>query len=209
MLGPAGSALVNTGDKVLTLMGSVTDLHAPALGTWDVAGLCGHLLRAFRTPLRYLADDPAPAVDLPDAAAYFAAHAARRDDDAAAVDRSIAARGVSELDATATLDQIRTAYRTTLSALRDTLVSTDDTFIVAGPLGGIALEAYLETRVFEATVHSLDLSRALGRVEWSPPDEAVALTLQLLTELALLRNQGSPLVLALTGRDVPIPILLQ
>jgi len=209
MLGRAGSALVDTGEDVLALIRSITDLRAPALGTWDVAGLSGHLLRAFRTPVRYLAAGPAPAIDLPDAAAYFAAYLAQRDRDDGAMDRAVAARGAAELSATATLDEIITAYRTTLAELRDALRSGDDTFIVAGPFGGIALEAYLETRVFEATIHGLDLARALGRPDWSPPSDAVALTLRLIGDLAIHRDLGSQLVLALTGRQVPLPILLQ
>lgn len=209
MLGRGGIALVDTGAAVLALVRSITEPRAPALGVWDTAGLSGHLLRAFRTPLRYLATDPAPEIDLESAAAYFAGYVTQRTVDAPAVDDAVATRGAAELADGADPNQIIEAYETTLSELTEALNRADPSFIVASPFGGIVLDTYLETRVFEATVHGLDLARALGNTEWTPPIAATELTLGLLVDLALEQHVAPQVILALTGRTVALPIVVQ
>ena len=78
----------------------------------------------------------------------------------------------------------------------------DDT-IIAYDNGGIRFVDYLETRVFELTVHTLDLANAIG-VEVEPSREAMGVTLQLLAALAVESGRGAPLVLSGTGRG-PLP----
>ena len=72
------------------------------------------------------------------------------------------------------------------------------------PVGPITLSAYLPTRIFELTVHSLDLARATGH--GVPPDlaEPVGACLVMAAQMAQGRPQAADLLLALTGRR-PLP----
>ena len=66
--------------------------------------------------------------------------------------------------------------------------------------GGMRLSDYLPTRTFELVVHTLDIAAALGR-DTSAPPQALAEAVHLATELAVLKGDGQPLLLALTGRN--------
>ena len=83
------------------------------------------------------------------------------------------------------------------------LDATDEDAIIAYDNGGIRFGDYLETRVFELTVHTLDLANAIG-VEVEPSREALGVTLQLLAALAVESGRGAPLALSGTGRG-PLP----
>jgi hypothetical protein len=65
--------------------------------------------------------------------------------------------------------------------------------------GGMRLDAYLPTRIFELAVHSLDIAVA---IDLPPTLPAVVLgdALQLVAEIATLRGDGERLLLSLTGR---------
>lgn len=62
---------------------------------------------------------------------------------------------------------------------------------------------YLATRVFECTIHTLDLAAAI-QADIELPSPAAAIALQLLGERAQLRGHAIPLLLAATGRR-PLP----
>ena len=61
------------------------------------------------------------------------------------------------------------------------------------------LEQYLVTRIFELVVHGLDIAAATGQ-PYEPPAPALAESLRLAVDVAVLRGQGVDLLLALTGR---------
>ena len=84
-------------DSVTVVVTKITDFTAPGLGAWDVLGLTGHLLRAIRTPLTYLAEPEPHGKPLPDAAAYYEKYLQRRADDPAVFDRAVADRGSRNL----------------------------------------------------------------------------------------------------------------
>jgi hypothetical protein len=112
----------------------------------------------------------------------------------------VAARGAIQL-AGADGPGITAAFAATLRDLETALDAAPSEFVVAGPFGGISLDAYLETRVLEATVHGLDLAHALGEPAWRPPAAALRISLHLLTELALRRSEAARLLGMMTGRS--------
>ena len=69
------------------------------------------------------------------------------------------------------------------------------------PHARLRLGDYLETRVVELTVHTLDLANAIGADVEAPP-EALSVTLHLLADLAVASGQGAALALAATGRGL-------
>jgi len=180
-------------------LGAVAEVPAerwdsPALGVWTVRDLVGHTGRAMRTLLEYV-DRPAPRADLHRPADYF-----------------IHVRGI--LSPTAITKRGRESGRALgddpLAALQDlarrsleALDRAPDGALLATSAGGMRLLDYLPTRVFELTVHTLDLARALG-IELRPPESPAAVTLDLLGELARHEGQEGRVILALTGR-LPLP----
>ena len=69
--------------------------------------------------------------------------------------------------------------------------------------GGMRVDAYLPTRIFELAVHSLDIAAAIG-VPATLPAPVLADALQLAAEIVTLRGEGEGLLLSLTGRR-PLP----
>jgi hypothetical protein len=59
---------------------------------------------------------------------------------------------------------------------------------------------YLPSRVFELTVHTLDLGAAIA-ADIDLPEAASAVTLGMITELAQQPGKAAPLLLAATGRQ--------
>jgi len=100
-------------------------------------------------------------------------------DHPAAEVRSIAARVLPQIDA-----------------------APDDT-VVPTAAGLMRFIDYLPTRIFEMTVHSLDLASALARPE-QPSSAALAITLELASTLAIEQSRAGDLLLAITGRR-PLP----
>ena len=206
---PVVRTLLDVGGAVTDLTTSIVDPSAPGLGVWDIRGLAGHLLRAFRTPSAYLDRPSAEDIEHSDAAAYFVAYLERRDSAPAPTDDEVADRGSAELPGADALG-ITAAYRDSLASLESKLDAAPADFIVPSPFGAIALPDYLETRVFEATVHGLDLANALDMSQWRTPPDAMRMCLILLSEIAVRRDAAGELVRALTGRPVDrLPPLLQ
>jgi uncharacterized protein (TIGR03083 family) len=192
------------------LVADIEDPAAPGLGVWDVRGLAGHLLRALRTPLVYLAE-PAPeagSVTILDAAGYYSAYLDWRTADPDAGDDAIATRGSFELQGADSFE-IAEAFRTATRDLRTALSATEGSRVIATPNGAVQIDEYLRTRIVEVITHGMDLARATDR-GWSPPAAAVVVALSTLAAVSVDRNQGFDLLAVLTGRDPdhpPLPVL--
>ena len=162
-----------------------------ALGVWTVRDLVGHTNRALLTVETYL-NHPASTVDLTQPAAYFLQAKATLADPAA-----VAARGREAGQALG--PDAATVVRETAKRVLERVETTADDTILTTPVGGMRLIDYLPSRVFELTVHTLDLAVAL-KTEMTIPHTAAAITLHLMADLALQPGKAAPLMLAATGR---------
>lgn len=177
----------------------------PGLGEWTVRDLVGHASRSLTTIETYLAaaSGSPVAITIQDPVEYL--QGARQM--TAADPAAIAQRG---RDAGAALGADPEARRAMVQALAERVVAlvaaTPDDAPVAMPFGGALLIAYLPTRTFELTVHTLDLLAALGnRAVPEGLAEPVAACLQLAVAAAGHGSGAAPLLLALTGRRALAP----
>ncbi|MDE2837319.1 MAG: maleylpyruvate isomerase family mycothiol-dependent enzyme [Chloroflexota bacterium] len=168
---------------------------SPALGIWSVRDLVGHTSRSI-TRVEQFGVQRAPSVDITSAVHHYRRSLRQPSDDQRVAERGIAAGQELGDDPLAMMnaDWART---------EQVLDATGDDTIIAYDNGGIRFVDYLETRVFELTVHTLDLANAIG-VPVEPSREAMGVTLQLLAALALESGRGAPLALSGTGRG-PLP----
>jgi hypothetical protein len=169
----------------------------PGLGDWDMRALVGHTSRSLITVSTYLRTP------------------ATHEDVCSAVDYYVQIRDyMSNTGATAIVERGRQAGRDLGDAPAGTVEqlvarAIDDLDGVGDPLIavigglGIRLSAYLETRVFELAVHSLDIGAAAGVAVDLPPEvlEAAAV---LGTRISVALGEGEPVLRALTGR-APLP----
>lgn len=162
---------------------------SPALGTWTVRTLVGHLGRSFTTVVEYSAR-PAERVDVADAPDYYLAIAGILAD-SAQIDARAAQAGLALGDDP--LGAIRELQDRAAAAL-----STDD-HVIQTIAGGMRLSDYLPTRIFELGLHSVDLARAIGVAEAVPPEVADNI-LEVAVEVAERRGDSQALMCALTGR---------
>lgn len=162
----------------------------PGLGEWDVRALVGHTSRALLTVEAYLAT-PAAAVDVESAVDYYLAT------NVIGAGSGVAQRG---RDAGRALGSDPVAAVAEIAArvlpLVDGLTGEELPTTIAG---GMRLSDYLPTRIVELTVHTADLATALG-LAVEPPELPAALTLGLLSDLAVAEGRAGPLILAATGR---------
>ena len=184
----------NAVDAFLVLADQVgpDDWDRPALGVWDVRSLVGHTGRAMTTVRDYLTK-PAEQVACQTAAEYFVAALSHASAD---VHAGVAQRGVAEgqalgEDPPASLRALADQVRALLADAGNPVVTTF--------AGGMRLQDYLQTRVFELTVHSLDLADALGH-SYAFPDEAVELSVEIIGRVGVLTGQGPQVLRVLTGR---------
>lgn len=168
---------------------------APALGEWSVRDLVGHASRSI-TRVEEFGSRRASAVDVPSAAAHFRQSLGRPNANA-----QVAERG-REAGRTLGGDPLA-AMREDWARAEQVLDATPEDEVIAYDNGGILFADYLETRVFELSIHALDLANAIG-VEAEPPREALAVALRTLADLALESGRGAQLALAATGRG-PLP----
>jgi uncharacterized protein (TIGR03083 family) len=170
----------------------VSALDGPGLGEWDLRALVGHTSRSLVTVDNYL-DQPAEDVAVPTAADYYLAIAAAL----GAGDPAIVERG---RQAGAALGQDPAAYVADLATrVADRLASYDDGYLLTSIAGGIRLDEYLRTRIFELVVHGFDIAVACGidpALEESPVVDAATLA----AEVAVRSARGPELLLAITGR---------
>ena len=159
------------------------------LGEWNVRDLVGHTSRSL-TRVEEFCAQPSETATVLSAAEHYRLPA---DND------EIAARG---REAGAELgDDPAAAVRTAADRVLPLLDGLSEDMVISYPNGGIRLGDYLETRVVELTVHTLDLANAIG-ADAEAPDEALSVTLHLLADLAVASGQGAALALAATGRGL-------
>ena len=162
-----------------------------ALGEWTVRDLVGHTNRALATVEMYL-DKPAKSVELTRPMDYFLRAKASLADPAAVAERGRAA-------GKALGDEPAAVVRITATRVLARLASEPDAALVTTPVGGMRLIDYLPTRIFELTVHTLDLAAAVS-LEVTVSDTAAQLVFALIGDLALQTGKAAPLLLATTGR---------
>ena len=165
------------------------------LGEWTVRDLVGHTNRALLTVETYL-DQPAAAAELERPVDYFLRAKAALADPAAVAARGREAGQALGAEPGATVQ----ATATRVLARVD---QTSDEALLTTPVGGMRCIDYLPSRVFELTIHTLDLAVALSQ-EIVVPAAAARVTFSLLAELGLQSGQAPPLLLAATGRG-PLP----
>ncbi|WP_439689013.1 maleylpyruvate isomerase N-terminal domain-containing protein [Curtobacterium sp. SP.BCp] len=166
----------------------------PALGEWSRSDLVGHTVRALTTVEQYL--DEGTTTSTATTIDYYRVVRSSRADPAAVAERGRQAGRDLGTDRPASVAVI---VERVVAQVRD---AGGDRRIVA-PMGEWALAAYLPTRVFELTVHTIDLRVAAG-LDLDPPAAASAEALRV---LGLLVGDADPssgdapvLLRALTGR---------
>ncbi|MCU1471436.1 MAG: hypothetical protein JWQ39_2585 [Glaciihabitans sp.] len=164
----------------------------PGLGVWTVRDLVGHTSRAISTVETYLAAEPAPVMNVPDAETYYSEVMERYTDNDA-----IAARGVR---AGELLGEDPVAMLTALVVRASAAAAAElpDRMVAIGPLG-IPLAEYLRTRVFELVVHGIDIAKATG-IEHRIPESVIGETTELAARVAARKGRGVEVLMALTGR---------
>lgn len=169
----------------------------PGLGEWDMRALVGHTSRSLITVSTYLRT-PATHEDVSSAVGYYVTIRDYMSGDGAAatVERGRQAGRDLGDDPVAAIEQL------TARALDDVDGAGDPLIAVIGGLG-IRLSAYLQTRVFELTVHSLDIAAAAGVTVDLPP-EALEAAAVLATRISVALGEGDAVLRALTGR-APLP----
>ena len=173
-----------------------TAWNGPGLGEWDLRSLVGHAGRSLSTVTSYLAR-PAAAIDVPSPAAYYQWAVQQIGADPAGVAERGRQAGIALGEDPAAA--VRLLREDAVTTIRD--LDTDP--IIETIAGGMRVSAYLPTRTFELTVHTLDIAAALER-DVTAPAEALADALHLATEVALAKGDGQSVLLALTGRR-PLP----
>jgi uncharacterized protein (TIGR03083 family) len=169
----------------------------PGLGDWDMRALVGHTSRSLITVSTYLRT-PATREDVSSAVEYYVRIRDYMSESGAAaiVERGRQAGRDLGDDPVGAVEQL-------VARALDDLAGVDDPLIaVIGGLG-IRLSAYLQTRVFELTVHSLDIAAAAGLAADLPP-EALEAAAVLATRISVALGEGETVLHALTGR-APLP----
>jgi uncharacterized protein (TIGR03083 family) len=164
-----------------------------ALGVWNVRDLVGHTARSLGRVAEF-SEARSDKVDISSAAQHYHVSLA-----VVGIEDTLAKAG-HEAGQELTGD-VAAMIRTSLNKALAVLDTVPDGTIIAYPNGGIKLEHYLETRVLELTVHTLDILAATG-IEVEPPREALSCTLHLLADLAVDSGYGGQLALLATGRGV-------
>ncbi len=130
--------------------------EGPGPGEWNLRELVAHTIRSAALPARLLAAPEPATSDHETAVSYFLAYLAggqpTRD--------TVAERGRDEAR-TMTLeppDAFEVALRESLLAIRAASAGR----ILATPWGGIGLDEYLSSRIFELTIHGFDIAAAHG-----------------------------------------------
>lgn len=167
----------------------------PGLGEWTVRELVAHTCRATFGLIENSIDHPAERLDIERPVDFW------KDVRTPADNATIAEDGRK---AAATLgDRPLEAVQAIADRVRAHIDSTPDDTLITTRAGGMRLIDYLATRVFECTMHTLDLAAAI-QVDVDLPTPAATIALQLLGERAQLRGHVIPLLLAATGRR-PLP----
>jgi uncharacterized protein (TIGR03083 family) len=169
-----------------------TGWNGPGLGEWDLRALVGHTSRAVSTVTTYL-KRPAAQVRVASAARYYAQIKQQTAGDLSAVTERGRQAGA------ALGPQPAPAVRTLVEETLEALEAVSDNPVIETIAGGMRLSAYLPTRTFELTVHSLDIGVATG-IDVTPPAAALRESLRLGIDVALIYGDGHSVLRALTGR---------
>ena len=168
-----------------------TQWEQPGLGVWTVRDLVGHTSRALLTVEMYLATPAAQREVMRPVDYYLRLQASLADPG------SVAARGRAAGLALGP-DPI-TAVQDIAARVLAQVQTASDAVLVGTPVGGMRLIDYLPSRIFELTVHTLDLAVALP-VMVTLPETVAAVALHLLADMALQPDKAAALLLAATGR---------
>jgi hypothetical protein len=184
------SAAVSFKEQVVNL-GS-RDLTGAGLGDWDLRALVGHASRSLVTVETYLAR-PADEVEVPTAAAYYVAIARAGGANTPAITERGREAGVA-------LGEDPAGHvRDLLGRAAGMLPSYADDYALVTIAGGMRLDEYLRTRIFELVVHGLDIAEATG-VDPAFEEQPLLDATRLAAEVAVLTGRGPDVLLALTGR---------
>ncbi|MGC5076079.1 maleylpyruvate isomerase N-terminal domain-containing protein [Agrococcus sp. DT81.2] len=171
-------------------------LDGPGLGEWTLRELIGHTSRAMSTVVRYL-EQPAPFEPTVHSASEYLDVVLRQRGD----DEAIAARGRESAELLG--DDLVGAIADLATAAVEAVdrVGLDRLVAIGAPSDAIAMRLgeYLRTRVFELTVHGLDIADAAG-LAWAPPAEHMLDALHLAAANASARGMGEEALRYLTGR---------
>ena len=165
---------------------------APGLGIWSVRELVVHAAHTFRSVATY--DGPARTaerIEVEDVPTVWVRMLDKAQD---AERESRAQRTAADLG-----DDPPTTIRGWYEDALAVLDSAPDDHPVRSIGGGVRFIDWLDTRVVELTVHTMDIANAAG-IEAQPPDAAMAATLASLSELAIATGKANDLVMAVTGR---------
>lgn len=176
--------------ELVTLI-PTTAWAGPGIGDWDLRSLVGHTARSLITVSSYLRT-PTDREDVTGPAQYYALLRGYAADSTDIIERGREAGRNLGADPAAKVSDLLRQVLTDLDGAGDALIA------VIGGLG-IRLSNYLPTRVFELTVHSLDIARAIG-IDVTLPDQALRDATVLAAEIAALTGQAAAVLPALTGR---------
>ncbi len=169
------------------------------LGVWSLRDLVGHTSGALANVQRDItAPLPAPC-DYESAADYFFAATATPGVMAAVAERGRQAGAALGENPLQTIDAL------TVAVLKVLVEMPDDTW-VATRFGRLLLPAYMDTKIFELVVHTLDICAAAD-IMLEPPAAPMAAALRVTLQLAARRadpSEWAALLRALTGRT-PLP----
>ncbi|MCU1495544.1 MAG: hypothetical protein JWO62_3308 [Acidimicrobiaceae bacterium] len=168
---------------------------ASGLGVWTLRDLVGHTSRALLTIEMCLARD-AGGITLDSPVAYFVA--ARAASASSAGGEAIAQRGRDA--GTALGPDPASAVRQIADRVTSLVDRTADDAPCSTPVGGITLAAYLPTRAYELTVHSLDIAAAIGAPTPEKLGEPITACLELLAAAIGETPLAPDVLLALAGR---------
>jgi hypothetical protein len=172
--------------------------EASCLEKFTVAGLAGHLLRSMVTVEEYL-EQPEPAGEPIGAAEYYHLLGIPSDVDAP-VNQAVRARG-EELAGPGAV-AIAASARSIFNRLSSRLPAEDAgrRMVVAGGLI-LTMEQYLRTRIVESVVHCDDLAESVkaSLPRWRADTATIAI--DVLVEVARLRNGDVAVVRALARRE--------
>jgi Mycothiol maleylpyruvate isomerase N-terminal domain len=179
-------------DAFVEIVGSIStsEYAAPGLGVWTVRDLVGHASRAMLTIDTYL-QTPATTHEIDDPITYF----------------QIGLNGPNNADAIAERgreagaalgDNPAETVRALARRVQQVIEATSDETSLTRP--SISFGAYLPTRVFELTVHCLDLVVALDRKPPETLDEPISACVGLAGAIAGRTKGSAEVLLALTGR---------
>ena len=160
------------------------------LGEWTIRELVAHVASAVEAPVAYIGQ--AKPINMEGAAEYYA-----RAMSSPTIHKDIAER--ARLGATALGDDPARAVGAIVDRTLAAIVGLDDDAPMATPFGTVRLVEYLPTPVLEVVVHTLDIADA-AEVTFEPSQDALTVTLGLLSDIAVARGDGIALAMALSGR---------